>query len=110
MYVLYHRRGQLMNTNKIYASRRHFLYQGIIPQEKYKDSFSPVFHSVSQREYRWWLYVVNLQYSKPDTLLHYITIHYFIFLVFLIFCTIRKQNVGKAYVVCAKVDEGEVYE
>ena len=49
---------------------------------RYKDSFSPVFHSVSQRKYRWCLYVVNLQYSKPDNLLHYITIHYFIFFWF----------------------------
>ncbi len=48
--------------------------------------------------------------TKPDNLLHYITIHYFIFLVFLIFCTIRNQNVGKAYIIYAKVDEGEVYE
>jgi len=38
----------------------------------------------------------------PDTLLYYITIQYFIFFDFLIFCTSRKQNVGKAYVVCAR--------
>ena len=54
--------------------------------------------------------MVNLQYSLPDTLLYYITIQYFIFFDFLIFCTSRKQNVGKAYVVCAKVSEGEVYK
>jgi hypothetical protein len=49
--------------------------------------------------------------TKPDILLHYNTVHYFIFFgFFLIFCTIRKQNVGKAYVVCAKVGEGGVYE
>ncbi len=53
--------------------------------------------------------MVDLQYSKPDNLLHYITIHYFIF-GFFDFCTIRKQNVGKAYVVCAKAGEGGVYE
>ncbi len=78
---------------------------------RWKDSFSPVFHSVCQQKYRWCLYVVNLQYSKPDNLFHYITIHYFIFFWFFWFlCTIRKQNVGKSYVVCAKVGEGEVYE
>jgi hypothetical protein len=31
---------------------------------------------------RWCLYLLNLQYSMPDTLLCYITIQYFILLVF----------------------------
>jgi hypothetical protein len=64
---------------------------------------------LSLRKYRWCLYLVNLQYSLPDNLLYYITIQYFIFFDFLIFCTIRKQNIGKAYVVGAKVGESEVY-
>ncbi len=69
--------------------------------KKAQSLFLPVFHSVIQREYRWCLYVVNLQYSLPDNLLYYITIQYFIFFDFFDFCTIRKQNVGKAYVVGA---------
>ena len=41
-----------------------------------------------------------------------IVLHYhkvFYFFDFLIFSTIRKQNVGKAYVVGARVGESEVY-
>ena len=33
MYVLYHGRGQFMNTNKINESRRRFLYQGIFQED-----------------------------------------------------------------------------
>ncbi len=46
---------------------------------------------------QWCLYLLNLQYSMPDTLLCYITIQYFIFWGFLVFYTIRKQNIGGAY-------------
>ncbi len=91
------------------ASRRHFLYQGIIHQVDIKIRFRQ-YSILSVYRNTDGVYSGRSTVTKPDNLLHYITIHYFIFLVFLIFCTIRKQNVGKAYVVCTKVGEGEVYE
>ncbi len=107
MYVLCHRRRQTMNTNKIKASRRHFLYHRILHYKIHRDSFSPVFHSVMQRKYRWCLYLLNLQYSLPDNLLYYITIQYFIFFVFFWFLYHSQAKYRGAYVVGTRVCRGE---
>jgi hypothetical protein len=71
--------------------------------------FPPVLHSSVSRDTDG-VFSGKSTVTKPDNLLQYITIHYFVFLVFLIFCTIRRQNAGKVYVVYTKVREGEVYE
>jgi hypothetical protein len=85
------------------ASRSRFLYQKY-SSGKYKERFVFRQYSIqSVNKNTDGVYSGKSTVTKPDNLLHYITIHYFIFFGFLIFCTIRKQNVGKAYVVCAKV-------
>ncbi len=55
------------------------------------------------------LYLLELQYSVPDTLLYYITIQYFIFCVFFVFLTIHKHKYrGNMIVLSARIEGREV--
>ncbi len=76
MYVLCHRRGQIMNTNKIKASRRHFLFHGILHQEIHKDSFSPVFHSVITKVHMVFIFGKSTVFSARIFSVTYVTSMY----------------------------------
>ncbi len=94
---------------KLQASCRHFLYHIMKYYIRKYTKIHVCQYSIlsCNGRYRWCLYLSNLQYSLPDTLLCYITIQYFIFFWFFDFCTIRKQNIGGAHVMGARICRGE---